>query len=1157
MAEDRIDSVIDIISVEAEVAKVSKLVTDLGLTLKSFPKATVFSDASNVKDISIANKQLSSTLDQLKVKNAELTVALKEQKLAEVELAAQKKISLQAAKDQAAAEKELSKQAQIAGSEKIRALKAQQKAEEELAASVEARNKAEEEYLGGGNKAAKIVKPAINEPEFTASNRSQSLILDLTQTQALLKENQTAQKLLTAQLDAGEISQGKYNEQIVIAKEQEIAYRKTITDTNAELKARTNLDSSVQGSIDAARAQNALLVQQRNAVPVGEGASEQDVAKLKSLNAEIDKNNELIDKNNDLLGRQKINIGNYPNAFGSAFKTLNTELDQVKNTLSSGDLKGESFDKLTAKLNVLQNAAGLTGKEFATVGQQQKAYAEASTQIGLVYGKNSQVFKDFSSGVKEGNTNIKGLATEITSVATKGKGFVSFLSAAWNGIRKLAYVIPGLGIGGAVLLLIGPFQAAGAAIIKWSSNATAGGRASEDFKRNVDELNIVMKEAVNDFGNATKNVLQLKEDVKLAKEGFIDKNNVLKEYNETMGKTTGQLKTLDEVEIKIVKDGQAYIDMMFLKAEAAASYAEAAKQAQKSVTSQADAEKDFGNSLTGSLNAIVSNRNNLSFGQKLRAAFDPFSPEALADQGLAAAGQIKKDAKKIQNEAKKSFDDYTKMGDDFRRRSAIIAKGLGGDILGNDSEKSKSASKKSLQALQDQLNTEFEIYKIAQQRKIGEFSKEVTSDNNYYLEKLSALDNFVKASNELNKRQEVNDIANAQRDSERKIQKLNEDKVGATSNQSARINQNIKTEQFNLQQSINLIKARGADDSIKIAEDSSVKRQKIVQDELKREAELDAEYQKIISDQDAAGDKRIEEGYQKRIEQEKEAVKTLIELEKQLRDAKENFALDAENSLFNIGEGAFERARNQNDAQLQLIDEKSKKEIDAINASGLAEEEKTRRVTAIQKQADFAKQQIEDRQKKQDINRAKFERAQQLFEITMQTVKAVAAIKAQAAILLSNPLTAGYAAVALSQIPFTIASGAIAAAAILASPLPHFKTGTKNAPRGHAVVGEEGSELMLNKQGQMFLTPSRPTLVDLAGGEQIFKHDITRDMLSHMNLLNILQKVHDVKRPEKVDNVYNEKIYRELRTLNGKPPFVIKVQNGMETSDYYRRNIKN
>jgi hypothetical protein len=704
-------------------------------------------DATGTSNIVNSATEAKAAIDQLRIKNLELTNSIKEQQLA-IKQAAEER------KQQIADEKEAAKQAAIAGQEKLRALEAQKKAEEDLISVQKERQDSDigtyDIQQGSGQAGGAKLKTSSTTPvAATASNRQESLIIDLAQTQQLLKQNQTAQKDLNDQLDKGAISQAKYDAAIIEAKQEELDYKATISATSAELKARQTLNNAAAGSIDAAKAQNVILTQQRNSIPVGDGATAEDLERLKSINSEIDKNNDLIDKNSDLLARQKINIGNYPNAFSDTFKTLNTELDSVQGKLVSGNFKGGELDQLTAKFNVLTNATALTGKSFSSTGAQSKAFTEAGIQIGQVYGKNSDFFKQFSAGVREGNVNIKGLASEVSGVATKGAGFMSFLSGAYNGIRKLAYAIPGIGIAGIILLMLGPLQAAGAAFIKWRDNATEAGKASEDMKKKTEELNTVVKAGVGDYGKAVESVSQLAEEIKLAKEGFLDKDEVLKHYNETIGKTTGQVNTLDKAEANLEKNGEAFIHLMLLKSEAVAAYAEAAKAAQKAVTAQQDAENDFG---VGSL--IKSNRDNLSFIDKLKSIFLPYDTDLVTKEMAASQKTINDNANANKNEAEKTFEDFRKLGDKIMEQAAAWAKGHGLKFFPEGATKDAAKSAADLSRLLDQ-SLKKDLEEIAKANKLKSdtllagYIKDYENEENSFKDRLDALKKFYDESQKL------------------------------------------------------------------------------------------------------------------------------------------------------------------------------------------------------------------------------------------------------------------------------------------------------------------------------------------------------------------------------------------------------------------------
>ncbi|WP_374951134.1 hypothetical protein, partial [Mucilaginibacter sp.] len=79
--------------------------------------------------------------------------------------------------------------------------------------------------------------------------------------------------------------------------------------------------------------------------------------------------------------------------------------------------------------------------------------------------------------------------------------------------------------------------------------------------------------------NAAKQFNELKINIGLAKEGTLSKKEVLKQYNDTLGKTMGHANSLNEADAKMVKDGPAYIKMVTYKAAAQLALQEAAKKA--------------------------------------------------------------------------------------------------------------------------------------------------------------------------------------------------------------------------------------------------------------------------------------------------------------------------------------------------------------------------------------------------------------------------------------------------------------------------------------------------------------------------------------------------------------------------------------------------
>ncbi len=68
----------------------------------------------------------------------------------------------------------------------------------------------------------------------------------------------------------------------------------------------------------------------------------------------------------------------------------------------------------------------------------------------------------------------------------------------------------------------------------------------------------------------------------------------------------------------------------------------------------------------------------------------------------------------------------------------------------------------------------------------------------------------------------------------------------------------------------------------------------------------------------------------------------------------------------------------------------------------------------------------------------------------------------------------------LAQIPFVIASAALQAAAILATPIPKYKHGKRDSYAGLAVVGDGGKrEPIIRESGRIELSPATSTMTYL------------------------------------------------------------------------------
>lgn len=180
-------------------------------------------------------------------------------------------------------------------------------------------------------------------------------------------------------------------------------------------------------------------------------------------------------------------------------------------------------------------------------------------------------------------------------------------------------------------------------------------------------------------------------------------------------------------------------------------------------------------------------------------------------------------------------------------------------------------------------------------------------------------------------------------------------------------------------------------------------------------------------------------------------------------------------------DGGYQRQLEALDEQKQKIQDNANSEKEAVDNSLLSAQQKADRNKVIDAQAAAANEQIAQRERKIKSDQAKFDRLASIARV----IQATSLAEVQALTYLANPFTAPlYPGIAAA----IGALGALQLATILATPLPKFAKGTTNSPEGFAHVGEEGTELRINPDGKMSLTPHKDTITYLEKGTKIVPH---------------------------------------------------------------------
>lgn len=198
-------------------------------------------------------------------------------------------------------------------------------------------------------------------------------------------------------------------------------------------------------------------------------------------------------------------------------------------------------------------------------------------------------------------------------------------------------------------------------------------------------------------------------------------------------------------------------------------------------------------------------------------------------------------------------------------------------------------------------------------------------------------------------------------------------------------------------------------------------------------------------------------------------------------------ASDAMGAVGDLMSALYERDIEELENQQEANEEAYNAEVeraDALAESGaISEEEAEARKRAAEVETSRKNEELEKKKVQLQQKQAKWDKAVQLAQTGIATARG---IMEAMAMIPPNPVLAAVIG----------AMGAVQVATIAATPIPAYKEGTKAGGHvgGLAVVGDGGRPELVVFGGSSWITPDRPTLVDLPKGAEVFPDisDITR-----------------------------------------------------------------
>jgi hypothetical protein len=276
----------------------------------------------------------------------------------------------------------------------------------------------------------------------------------------------------------------------------------------------------------------------------------------------------------------------------------------------------QGFAKLKDEFNGSKDGIEKVEKKFSDSFRKMEANVKLfgstaeNTKLAMNNLKNTMISL-VAQGLDPADARIVKMKADYDSLASSINN-TEGLRKANQGWMNLALVIQDLpfgfrGIQNNLPALFGSIAgAAGIAYVAFSALVaiyTAYGQQINDFIFNTTQAekqqklyNGVLEESRTSYIDAKKEVILLTEKVALAKQGYLDKQTVINEYNETIGKTIGKQKTLEGVNQALIDQGDAYVDYIYKLNFATLA---AAKVAEASIKMIEISQKDAGEFIGG------------------------------------------------------------------------------------------------------------------------------------------------------------------------------------------------------------------------------------------------------------------------------------------------------------------------------------------------------------------------------------------------------------------------------------------------------------------------------------------------------------------------------------------------------------------------------
>ena len=764
----------------------------------------------------------------------------------------------------------------------------------------------------------------------------------------------------------------------------------------------------------------------------------------------------LTQANKDFVKSQEAKVGSI-----SSLRLQLKDLQKQYDNMASAEREASKGTDLLKHINdvdtQLKKLEAGSGRFQRNVGNYASGWSPLSSAMGQITRELPNFGQSLSIGVLSLTNNIgalqdaiKGIRIENEKLKSEGKPTTSALSQigsalfSWNTVLYVG---------------IGLFSAYREEITDFITNLFSTKKAIDSLNESQEYLNKALGEM--SVKNAITNVNELRINIGLAKEGFIDKDQVVKQYNETIGKTTGLVSNIDEAEKQLGKNADAYVKMTLYKTAANLAMEQSAKTLLEAMKNEKQANKEltdeYGDAKGGGLSVILQQgtdefkkgyqkwrkeRENLFKQDKIsKNEYLLSSFEADYNKALTVA----KSGKSLRERANEELN----IGKDLMKQASQLAKQMNFNIYGDTKPpkepKAPKVKKEPKGAEVNRIDDIKKQYEREQKELEISLGDKLITEEEFYYKSIVLTSKFIAKRQGLSKKETESEI-DLNLDLEKKANDFH-DKL---------INNSLKELQI-----------------VEWSAEKEEKRQKEKYDAIKKKYketydglnEQQKKNQKLLED--------IQEKQKKKLEEYYAIQKAKQELTDKSIEASAEIATTITDRLIYNAERLAE-------IELKRVDAQEEAELASLDRLTLSENERAERRKTIELEAEARRKAIE-KEKIRDLRKfALIQKSIDIAQIISSTALAIMRALNEAGV----PFPVKVA----NAIGFGL-TGAVQLAKVIATPLPQYAEGIESTPTDSlAIVGEKGTELITEKSGKQYLTPDTDTLTFLPKGTKVTPH---------------------------------------------------------------------